>query len=576
MDSKENQSDSENSIKILKQRLNELKRFDSEFLSSHIDPAQATPSSILRRLITSIKNLENEVGDLTELLENNSPKPEYLLGLSILDKSADVDLYSFMSDVVRDAIILINSDLKVIQTNKATNQIFKVKSNKKLTSIHLKELLGASLFKKLTPHVKTAFKNHSDREIYSTKLDNGKEIWLEIDCVPYEFRDNETYVVLVMRNITDRKTSENIAKNQELYLEKVNDAVFILDQKCRIHYWNKGSEKTFGWSKKEALGAYAKDLVFRHSDKEQLAYTVDILKNKTEWECEQKITSKNNEELIVNSQWSHYEDAAQDLKGYLVVNTDITERKNMELQIYRAQRVESIGALTSGIAHDLNNVLSLFFLSVRALKPKIKDTQGKTILHLLENSAQRGVGLVRQILDFARGVDGKKEEVLLEDLITELKDFMSKTFPKNLKANIKFEEYGLMVYGSPTQLHQVLLNLFVNAKDAMEPKGGNLTVTVSREKLTNRKLSKLKFSNSIEEGQYICISIEDCGNGIQEDVLEKMFTPFFTTKEIGKGTGLGLSTVISLVKNHKGALDVASVLHKGTVFKIYLPEFEKT
>jgi nitrogen-specific signal transduction histidine kinase/CheY-like chemotaxis protein len=254
----------------------------------------------------------------------------------------------------------------------------------------------------------------------------------------------------------------------------------------------------------------------------------------------------------------------------LAINTDITDKKKIEAQFMRAQRMESIGTLAGGIAHDLNNILAPIILSIDFLRSISNDPQATKILQAIELSARRGADIVRQVLSFARGQEGQRIEVQSKHLFKDLEVIMKDTFPKNIRLHFSVPGDIWTILGDPTQIHQILLNLCVNARDAM-PGGGSLTIGVE-----NKTIDEQYAAMNIEAkaGRYVVLSVTDTGTGIPRDHLDKIFEPFFTTKELNKGTGLGLSAVMAIVKSHDGFVNVYSEPGKGTTFKVYLPATE--
>lgn len=249
---------------------------------------------------------------------------------------------------------------------------------------------------------------------------------------------------------------------------------------------------------------------------------------------------------------------------------DITESKQVEAQLLRSQRMESIGTLAGGIAHDLNNVLTPIMMSIELLKLQETNEQKLNVFATIENSARRGADMVQQVLSFARGVEGRQIAVDVGRLLREIEKITNETFLKNIQVRTHIQTALWGVQGDPTQLHQVLINLCVNARDAMF-NGGILKLSAS-----NVVLDEHCREMSVEArlGKYVLIEVEDNGAGMPPDVLERIFEPFFTTKELGKGTGLGLSTTLAIVKGHNGFLRVSSALDEGTKFQVYLPADE--
>jgi two-component system, cell cycle sensor histidine kinase and response regulator CckA len=248
---------------------------------------------------------------------------------------------------------------------------------------------------------------------------------------------------------------------------------------------------------------------------------------------------------------------------------DITEKKQLENQILRTQRLESIGTLASGIAHDMNNVLTPILAASQLLLLKLPDLDGQnqTLLRMVEDSARRGSSLIQQILAFARGSDGIRIPAQIAPILTEVAEVARQTFPDSIALHIDLKDNLAKISADRTQLYQVFMNLLINARDAM-PNGG--TITLSAENLViDQPYARMNLEATV--GPHIQITITDTGTGIPPEFLDRIFDPFFTTKASGKGTGLGLSTTLGIVQSHGGFLQVDSTLGQGTCFKIYLP-----
>lgn len=252
---------------------------------------------------------------------------------------------------------------------------------------------------------------------------------------------------------------------------------------------------------------------------------------------------------------------------YIAFKEDITERKQREKQMVRSQRMESIGHLAGGLAHDLNNVLAPIALSIEMLRKGESSPSRRSMLEIMERSCARGADIIRQVLTFARGVEGEQVPVQMRHLVQELVAMVGETFPPDIHIVPDYPRDLWLVQGDATQLHQVLLNLAVNARDAM-PNGGEL-----RFELRNRVLEsgRENLGLNVDPGRYVEVTVTDTGVGIDEDHIDQIFEPFFTTKEEGKGTGLGLPTVLGIIRSHGGMLEVSSERGKGTTFRFLVP-----
>jgi signal transduction histidine kinase/CHASE2 domain-containing sensor protein len=306
-----------------------------------------------------------------------------------------------------------------------------------------------------------------------------------------------------------------------------------------------------------------------------------------EWNGELKLQTRDGSLVIVASRWTLIRDESNQPSALLLINSDITEQKNLEQQFLRTQRMNTIGTLAGGMAHDLNNALSPVLLGAQLLRRKTSDEGDRKLLSLIETSANRGADMVRQVLLFARGRGGEFERVELGPLVKELEKMVRETFPKNIAVETFVPRDLWPVSGNLTQLHQVLLNLCVNARDAM-PDGGKLSFVADNVELGAEELAKLKAGehptpnvpdatiapSSIlhpPSAKFISLLVSDTGTGMPPEVKAKIFEPFFTTKGEGKGTGIGLATVVRILKSHGGFLRVESEVGQGTTFEVFIP-----
>ncbi|MBD2490556.1 response regulator [Aulosira sp. FACHB-615] len=369
-------------------------------------------------------------------------------------------------------------------------------------------------------------------------------------------------------DISENKQTEAKIREQAALLDITTDAIFVRDLENKILFWNKGAEKLYGWQASEAWGKNVSELLFDESYPEFEAAWLNVV-SKGKWQGELTKRTKARKEVLVASRWSLVCDRQGRPQSILTVDTDITEKKRLESQLFRAQRMESIGTLASGIAHDLNNILTPILAGAQLLPLKFPDADERTqhLLEILEINAKRGADLVKQVLSFARGVEGQRINLQPRHLIVEVAKILKETLPKSIDVRLDLSPELWLVSGDSTQLHQVLMNLCVNARDAM-PDGGTLTITAAN-LLIDENYARMNLDAKI--GPYTVMSVCDTGIGIPEEILDRIFEPFFTTKPVGQGTGLGLSTVLGIVKSHGGFVSVESQIGNGTCFRVYLP-----
>ncbi len=402
---------------------------------------------------------------------------------------------------------------------------------------------------------------------------DGSELWTIISTTAILDQNGKFISALgMLTDITERKRSEKKIQEQAALLDIATDAIIVQNLDNEILFWNKSAERLYNWKAEEVLGQKIDNLLFPPNSSSMQTALKHLL-DANEWQGDLNQITKNNQKLIVESRWTLVRDAESKPNSILIVNTDITEKKKLEWQFLRTQRLESLGTLAGGIAHDLNNVLSPILLAVEVLRSKLQDERSKKLMSILETNVKRGSDLVKQVLSFARGIEGERTNIQVGHLITEIQKIATETFPKsiNIRSNIPTNELWI-VSGDATQLHQIILNLFVNARDAMSD-GGTLTISAQNIVLDHNS-TILNFEAKV--GRYILITITDTGCGIEPEILDRIFEPFFTTKDIGKGTGLGLSTAVGIIKSHGGFINVYSQVGKGSEFQIYLPATDTT
>ncbi len=356
---------------------------------------------------------------------------------------------------------------------------------------------------------------------------------------------------------------------RSILLDLVADAIVLWSVEGLVKYWNYSAERMYGWTRDRAVGKQIVDFLYDLDDphyQTAIAQTLD----RGEWSGEFQLLTREGKSVVVASHWYLIAAGTDMPQSILTIDTDITAYKLLERQFLHAQRLENLGALASGIAHDLNNILTPIVAITELLPLRLKNLDERTqkLLGTLAENSQRGRELVAQILTFARGSDGEHTIVQPQHLLTEVMQIARQTFPKSIEVSLHIENSQLWTLSADAnQLHQVLINLCVNARDAM-PDGGQLTI-MAENIILSAAYPKLPLN--APGGSYVAITVADTGSGIEPQIVDLIFEPFFTTKDIGKGTGLGLSIVRTIVDNHQGFIDVTSQVDTGTQFRLYLP-----
>ncbi len=396
------------------------------------------------------------------------------------------------------------------------------------------------------------------------RCSDGSTQWLSFSGQVY-FR--EGYVDCVITDTTDRVDAEARLREQSAFMNSAHDAILVLSADNIVRFWNPGAERMYQWSSSDAVGMRITDLIYPHEEIPLFRKRREELLRNREWSGELRQRRKDGTELLATSRWTLIPDAENKDSAILEIHTDITEKKQLELKFVRVQRLESLGMLAGGIAHDLNNVLAPIILSVQSLKTKWEDSASQEYLDTIEASAQKGANLVKQVLAFARGVEGQRVPIRLENLVREVMKTASYTFPRSIDLEEAIAADLWPAIGDPSQIQQVLTNLALNARDAM-PRGGKLSISAENIVVDDQFAPK---NPEARPGVYVLVQVTDTGKGIPPSELEKIFEPFHTTKSAGQGTGLGLSTALGIVRSHGGFILVESRQASGSTFKVFLP-----
>lgn len=390
--------------------------------------------------------------------------------------------------------------------------------------------------------------------------------WFRLTVTPIG-QGGVTGAVISHANITAQIRAEESVSIQIQILDNIGQAVIATDTEGEIIYANRYAGVLFGWSPSEMLGQNAMTVTVPQTTFAQANEIKERMRRGRSWSGEFQVRNREGRTFPALVTYSPLQDRDGKLIGIVGVSTDLTERKNLEQKFLRAQRMEGIGTLAGGIAHDLNNILAPVLMSVQMLRNMVKEEEGGELINTLESSLRRGSDLVKQVLAFARGVEGERAPVNLYYLANEIQKIVRDTFPKTVAFHLTAGHNIWPVMGDSTQLQQVLLNLCVNARDAMHD-GGTLKVSMENVQLES---VHAETNPDSKPGAYVLVKVSDTGPGISPVNRGKIFEPFFTTKALGKGTGLGLSTTLAIVKSHGGFINLHSMVGQGTTFDVYLP-----
>ena len=381
--------------------------------------------------------------------------------------------------------------------------------------------------------------------------------------------EEREYAVMIVRDITERKAAERQIREQNEILSNAREGVMIVDLADRISLWNRGAEAIFGRTAAEAIGQ-SPEAVMGFEDPAAAGRLRAAVARDGFWNGELRAQARDGRKLIVNYRATLVRDEAGQPRARLNLFADITEQKQLEEQFLHAQRLESVGMLAAGIAHDLNNMLAPIVFAAPLLRESLSASRDLKILDIVEQSAARGAGLVKQILGFAHSATGELQVTQVKHLMRDIVSVIEQTFPKAIELVHQIPADLWPVQGNASQIHQVLLNLCVNARDAM-PQGGTLRISAANRRLDGAEAVAIPGARP---GAWLVLEISDTGTGIPPELLERIWQPFFTTKGAGKGTGLGLSTVRGIVAGHQGFIELRTEAGLGTTFRVSLPAVE--
>jgi two-component system cell cycle sensor histidine kinase/response regulator CckA len=503
---------------------------------------------------------------------------ESITELHNLNKTLEQSEMKFRSVIqaANDAIISVDINGNIISWNKRAQTIFGYTEEEALDKslyILIPQRCRDALSRELEQFRETSESKYDGKtlEFYGLRKD-GSEFPTEISIASWKTEEG-TFFTGIVRDITGRKKAERALREAHAYSESIvetlRESLVVLDPQLRVKTANKTFYKTFKVSPEETLNKFIYDIGDRQWDIPRLRKLLEeIIPGNTyfsDFEVDNEFPTVGRRIMLLNARRLHQTDVDKQL--ILLAIEDVTERRRLEAQLLRIQRMESIGTLAGGIAHDLNNMMTPMMLSLQLLKEKLTDERSRKLLNILEQNSQRSAELIKQVLSFARGVEGERKPLQVTDIISEIERVIKETFPRNIEIRTDLPKDLWTISGDSTQLHQVMMNLCVNARDAM-PDGGTLRITASNIFIDE---SYAQMNTEAREGSYIVIAVSDAGTGIPHEILDRIFEPFFTTKEFGKGTGLGLSTAHAIVKSHGGFMNVYSEIGKGTMFKVYLP-----
>ncbi|MDP1581652.1 MAG: PAS domain S-box protein [Candidatus Didemnitutus sp.] len=471
----------------------------------------------------------------------------------------------------RDAILLIDERDCVADGNPQALALFRAT---------LTDLVGRGIWELAPPMQPDGTSSHAKAIQYTSSARTSPLAPFEcrmrrLDGVEFDatisfgliHRQTVDEVIMIVRDITEQKLVKQRLDLMHAALQATPAAWVITNHAGMIEWANPSFSRITGYAVEDVIGQHTRILSSgRHAPEFYANLWQTVLRGEV-WEGDLHNRRKDgtlyHEHMVI----APVRNAQGETTHFVAMKHDITAERQLEQQLVRAQQLESIGMLASGIAHDLNNVLAPILMAVELLKSDAPTPEMQSRLNLIGQAAVRGAGIVKHVLMFARGADGERTVVQLRYLVREVADLIRETIPRDIEVSVTTGRVVSPVMGDVTRLHQVLLNLSINARDAM-PQGGRLALSVRDTEVDE---AQARLLPPLTPGGYVEITVSDTGTGITDEVMEHLFDPFFTTKERGKGTGLGLATVYGIVRSHSGVIDVSTKMGVGSTFRVLLP-----
>ena len=468
-----------------------------------------------------------------------------------------------------DAILLSVPDGRILMANPAASKMFD------MTEEEILQGGRDGIVDTTDPRLKLALEERSRTGKFQGELNykrkDGTVFPAEISSALFRDAKGEWKSTIIIRDVASRKRLEEAQKRLAIAVEQAAEAIVITDTAGNIQYVNPGFERVSGYTCDEALGKNPKLLQSGEHDRMFYENLWDTIKAGNVWTG--RFTNKKKDGSIYHedSTVSPVRDSDGKIVNFVAVKRDITENLELSRQLLQAQKMEAIGTLAGGIAHDFNNLLQITLgYSELLLSEKQEDDPEYADLSKILQSARSGAELVQRLLMFSRKVEPKPIPTNLNAQIVQVENILRRTIPKVIEIRLDLSGDLFNILADPAQIEQVLMNLAVNARDAM-PEGGRLTLG-TRNVTLNEEFCKLRHGT--EPGEYVLLTVSDTGQGMDEGTIEHIFEPFYTTKELGRGTGLGLSMVYGIVRQHDGYVTCYSEVGRGTTFNVYFPAVE--
>lgn len=469
-----------------------------------------------------------------------------------------------------DGLMVADASGKIQVTNPALDEMFGADAGQ-LEGTLISSLFGTTVIDEwLTNRLDEEHDASPTRTVSAQRCD-GEKINVELSITPQTIHQQD-FLAISVRDVSEREVSRLRLKQHEALLREIPDPLHIVDATGTIIYWNVGAEGLYGYTPAESIGQSANDLLgILPPEGDHTNIHAPQYSEADRWTGELEAVTKDGRRLRVERRRTRITEG-DDTIGEVIFDLDLGERKRLQRVQRRRQRLEALGTLASGIAHDLNNLLTPILMSSRMMQRGGANLDREALLDTVVSGASRGADLISQLLTFARGGDGQHHSVDASELLLEVAGILIHTIRNEVELELDIEPDLPEFVGDSTEISQVVMNLAINSRDSL-PDGGILKISAASLRLESEHTYSLV---TLQPGDYLKISVSDNGTGIPLDIRDRIFDPFFTTKERGQGTGLGLSTSLGIIRSHNGAIEVKSTVGEGTRMSVILPVLDET
>jgi len=497
---------------------------------------------------------------------------------------------SDLLETLPDAVVAVDRDGTIVQVNSQTQELFGYDRGELIGQKI--EMLVPERYRRQHHHHRQNFaetpktrRMGADLDLYGRRR-NGSEFPVEISLSPVS-TEKGMFVLSAIRDISDRKRiAEELRRaNEELHrrtteqlgeyrsrlasiIDSSEDAILSKDLHGIITSWNRGAEHMYGYAPEEVIGKHISLLTPSDRPDEISEILKKIARGESTEHLESVRVTKDGRHLNVSISVSPLRDTAGEIVGASAIVRDVTAQKRAESQVRQSQKMEAIGRLAGGVAHDFNNILGIINACTEFLRDRI-DPAAEPSLYIenIKKATERGASLTRQLLAFSRTSAIQPRVLDLNERLRDISKLLRPLLGDDVEILVVPTSSSAVVEADPGQLDQIVVNLAVNARDAM-PRGGKFILETGAVRFDQGFAEQ---HQAMPAGKYVLLAVSDTGSGMDEATISRIFEPFFTTKETGKGTGLGLATVYGIVKQSEGHILVYSEPGHGTTFKIYLP-----